>query len=174
MTLTTPETIPEPSPESLLQGRFSGRLAFTALVRQGFAVAAAQGWREIIVCDPDFSDWPLGERALVDALNNWARAGRKFTVLANHYAELPRKHARFVNWRKTWGHLIECRASSASPSNTMPSALWSPDWFFERIDIARCVGVAGSEVSRRIALRERLNERLLNSSPAFPATTLGL
>ena len=170
MTLKMPETSPKP----LLQGRFSGRLEFTALIRQGFAVAAAQGWREIIVCDPDFSDWPLGERALAETLNDWARGGRKFTMLANHYAELPRKHARFVNWRKTWGHLIECRANSASPSSTLPSAFWSADWVAERIDIPRCVGVAGSEVSRRVALKERLNELLLHSSPAFAATTLGL
>ena len=174
MLFTTPETIPEPTPHPLLQGRFNGRLAFIELVRQGFAVAAAQGRREIIVCDPDFSDWPLGERAVAETLNDWARSGRKFTMLANHYAELPRRHARFVSWRKTWGHLVECRASSASPANNLPSAFWSADWVFERIDIVRCVGVAGSEVGRRIALKERLNERLLNSSPAFSATTLGL
>lgn len=174
MTLTIPETTPETTAHALLQGRFSGRMAFTELIRQAFAVAAAQGWREMIVCDPDFSDWPLGERVVAESLNDWARGGRKFTMLANHYTELPRRHARFVNWRKTWGHLIECRATSAVPTQTLPSALWSADWVVERIDIPRCVGVAGSEVSRRVALKERLNERLLHSSPAFSATTLGL
>lgn len=174
MTLSISDPTPGAAPEALWQGRFSGRVAFAELIRQAFAVAAAQGWREIVVCDPDFSDWPLGERVVAESLNHWARSGRKFTMLANHYNELPRRHARFVTWRKTWSHLIECRATSAAPANALPSALWSAAWVAERLDIERCVGVAGSETSRRVALKERLNERLLHSSPAFSATTLGL
>jgi hypothetical protein len=45
------------------------------LIRQAFSAAAVQGWREIIVCDPDFGDWPLGERAVIDALNDWSMTG---------------------------------------------------------------------------------------------------
>jgi hypothetical protein len=162
------------SPQALPEGRFTGRTDFTGMIRQAFTVAAQQGWREIIVCDPDFEDWPLGERVVVQALNDWSKTGRKFTMLARSYDEVLRKHARFVTWRRTWAHIVECRANASAPADEMPSALMGPGWVFERLDLQRCTGVAGSEAARRVALRERLNEKLLKSSPAFPATTLGL
>lgn len=161
-------------PPALLEGRFTGRTEFTELIRQAFAVAAIQGWREIILCDPGFEDWPLGERVVAQALNDWSKTGRKLTMLTSNYDEVLRKHARFVAWRRTWAHIVECRATVSTPSVDMPSALWGPGWVFERMDLQRCTGIAGSEVARRVALRERLNERLLKSSPMFPATTLGL
>lgn len=156
---------------TLLQGRFSGPGEFAELIRQAFAAAAIQGWREIIVSDPDFSDWPLGERALIQNLSDWSKTGRKFTMLARNYDEIRRKHARFVSWRQSWAHIVECRSC---PADKLPSALLSGSWVFERIDVQRCAGVAGPEAVRRVALRERLNEGLLTSSPGFAATTLGL
>jgi len=164
------DVIPTP-PQPLPEGRFSGRTDFTEMIRQAFATGAQQGWREIIVCDPDFEDWPLGERTVAQALNDWSKTGRTFTMLARNYDEVSRRHARFVTWRRTWAHIIECRANT---SDDLPSALLGPGWVFERLDLQRCTGMAGSEPVRRVALRERLNEKLLKSSPAFPATTLGL
>ena len=76
---------PDIEPPSLPEGRFSGLTDFTQLIRQSFSAAAVQGWREIIVCDPDFGDWPLGERAMIEALNDWSMTGRKFTMLAKNY-----------------------------------------------------------------------------------------
>ena len=161
-------------PAALLEGRFSGRTEFAELIRQALAAAAAQGWREIILCDPDFEDWPLGERVVAQALNDWSGGGRKLTMLAKNYDAVLRRHARFVTWRRTWAHIVDCRSSAATPADAMFSALWSPGWVFERLDMQRSTGVAGSDIGRRISLKERLNERLLNSSPAFPATVLGL
>ena len=167
MTLEISSTLPGP----LLQGRFSGPGEFAELVRQAFLAAASQGWRELVICDPDFADWPLGERALIQALSDWSKTGRKFTMLARNYNEIVRKHARFISWRRSWAHIVECRSI---PADQLPSALWSERWAFERIDLQRFVGVAGLEAARRVALKERLNERLLNSSPAFATTALGL
>ncbi|HEY3047029.1 MAG TPA: hypothetical protein VGJ72_06150 [Polaromonas sp.] len=161
-------------PSALLEGRFSGRSEFADLIRQAFAVAAVQGWREIMVCDPTFEDWPLGERAVAQALNDWAKTGRKFTMLAKNYDEVLRRHARFVVWRRTWSHIVDCRASASTAADDMPSLLWAPGWVFERLNLEHCAGVAGSDAARRVALRERLNERLLKSTSSFPATTLGL
>lgn len=167
------ETLPEPA-AALPQGRFGGRVEFEALVRQGFACAAAQGWRELVVCDPNFVDWPLGERALVQSLHDWSKSGRKFTMLASSYDEIVRQHPRFVVWRQTWSHIVECRRSAGVAGDSLTSAFLSPAWAFERIDIARCNGVASNDAVARVALQERLKERLLNSSSSFPATTLGL
>ncbi len=160
--------------QALPDGRFAGRQAFTDLIRHALAVAAAQGWREIILSDPGFEDWPLGERSVAQALGDWAQTGRKLTMLAQNYDELTRRHARFVTWRRTWAHIVECRGLSSASADDIPSALWGPGWVLERLDRDRSIGIAGSEPARRVALRERLNERLLKSAPAFPATTLGL
>lgn len=161
-------------PMFLLEGRFSGRTEFAELIRQALAVAAAQGWREIIFSDPDFEDWPLGDRTVAQSLHDWSRSGRKLTLLARNYDGVLRRHARFVAWRRAWSHIVECRSSAMASADTFPSALWSDGWVMERLDVTHCMGVAGSEVERRIALKERLKERISNASLAFPATVLGL
>ena len=158
----------------LPEGRFSGRTEFADLIRRAFQAAANQGWREIIICDGNFEDWPLGERAVTSALGDWSRTGRKLIMIARSYDAVTRRHPRFVSWRQTWSHIAECRGSASGPSETLPSAMWTPDWVFERLDLERSAGYSGREATRRVALRESLNERLLKSAPAFPATTLGL
>lgn len=159
---------------ALPEGRFSGRAEFGDLIRRAFKAAENQGWREIIICDGNFEDWPLGERAVTSALAAWSRTGRKLTMIARNYDSVTRRHPRFVTWRQTWSHIVECRGSASGPSETIPSAMWTPGWVFERLDLERSAGYCGYEAARRVALKEGLNERLLKSIPAFPATTLGL
>jgi hypothetical protein len=145
------------------------------LVRDGLATAARDGWTEIVVSDANFHDWPLGELAVIESLQQWARSGRRFTMLACSFDEVIRRHARFVRWRGTWDHIITCRRSPSADPLDLPSVLWSPAWVVHRIDPLRCVGVTGFEPERRVLLRESLNEWLRSkSSPGFPSTTLGL
>lgn len=162
------------TPQPLPTGRFEGREAFRQLVRDALAAAAREGWHDIIVSDAHFHDWPLGERAVVESLQAWSKTGRKFVMLAKDYAELSRSHPRFVNWRRTWGHIIECRRCATADPLEMPSALWSPGWLMHRLDPERSTGVSTTDPARRVALRESLGEWLHKSSPGFPATTLGL
>lgn len=158
----------------LAQGRFEGRTAFQQLVRDALACAVREGWREIILSDADFEDWPLGERAVAESLQAWSATGRRMVLLARGYDEVVRRHARFVTWRRTWSHIIEAYACSSADPVELPSAIWSPGWVMERRDPERCTGWCGSEPQRRLLLRESLNEWLLKSTPSFPATTLGL
>lgn len=160
--------------DALPQGRFEGRVAFEQLVRDALACAAAEDWREIVLSDPSFADWPLGERAVVQALQDWSASGRRCILLARRWDEVPRRHARFVDWRQTWSHIIEARGCRAADPLELPSAIWSPAWVLQRLDPERCTGVCGREPERRVAVRELLDAWLLKSSPAFPATTLGL
>jgi hypothetical protein len=155
-------------------GRFTGRQAFQQLVRDALAAAAREGWREIILSDANFEDWPLGERAVAESLNAWAASGRHCTLLARRYDEVVRRHARFVTWRGTWSHIIDARGCASADPLGLPSAIWSPGWVMQRLDPERCNGWSGSEPERRLLLRENLQEWLLQSSPAFPATSLGL
>ncbi|TFY97129.1 hypothetical protein [Ramlibacter humi] len=158
----------------LPEGRFEGREAFRQLVRDALAAAAREGWREIILCDAEFADWPLGERAVAESLQQWSASGRKCTLLARRWDEVVRRHARFVTWRRQWSHIVEARACPSADELELPSAIWTPSWVMERRDPERCNGYTGREPERRLALRERLREWLQRSSPSFPATTLGL
>lgn len=155
-------------------GRFEGPAEFADLIRRAFEVAASEGWREIILSDRSFEDWPLGERAVSQSLQAWSRSGRKLTILAKNYDELIRRHARFVTWRRTWAHIIDCRSNTSIAADDFPSAFWSPGWVCQRLDLDRCTGISGTEPARRVLLRERLDECLRRSSAAFPATTLGI
>ncbi|MBX3654386.1 MAG: hypothetical protein KIS62_03150 [Ramlibacter sp.] len=163
-----------PEPQALPAGRIEGRTEFQQSVRDALACAAREGWRELILSDADFADWPLGERAVAESLQAWSATGRHVTLLARRYDEVIRQHARFVTWRKTWSHIIECRACSAADPLEIPSAIWSPAWALQRLDPVRCTGFCGPEPERRLQLRESLAEWLGRSAPAFPASTLGL
>ncbi|MCE1193133.1 MAG: hypothetical protein LWW96_13380 [Acidovorax sp.] len=164
-----------PGVQGLPVGRFSGRDAFVQLVRDALATAAREGWKEIVISDANFHDWPLGERSVMESLQEWAHSGRRFTMLACSYDEVVRRHPRFVRWRGTWDHIITCRRSPAADPLDIPSVLWSPQWVLQRLDPVRCVGITGAEPERRVLLRETLGEWLRSkSAPGFPASTLGL
>jgi hypothetical protein len=160
--------------DSLASGRFSGREAFAQLVRDALACAAREGWQEMILSDATFEDWPLRELVVVESLQAWSASGRRMTLLASRYDEVQRLHPRFVSWRRTWGHIIDCRVLRTSTPADFPSAIWSKNWFLRRMDMQRSTGVCGQDPERALGLRELLDEKIGNSSVGFPASTLGL
>ena len=165
---------PSAPPAGLPSRRFEGREEFRQLVRDALATAAREGWHEIVLSDASFDDWPLGERAVADSLQAWARGGRRLVLLARQYDRVVRQHARFVQWRVTWSHIVTATACPSADPLDIPSAIWSPAWVLERRDVEHSNGFCGSEPERRVALRESLNEWLRKSTPAFAASTLGL
>lgn len=158
----------------LPDGAFDGRQAFHAHLHASLDAAARQNWREIVLSDPDFNDWPLGERATVEALQAWSAAGRSFVLLAQRFDVFAREHARFVQWRRMWSHIVDARACHGPGLPQVPSAIWTPTWFLHRIDVDHARGVCGRAPEGRRALRERIDECLRHARPAFPASTLGL
>ena len=168
--MTTDDTTPAES----MQGRFEGRLQFQQWVRDALALAAQQGWRELVLSDADFADWPLGERLVCETLTAWARPGRKLVLLACSYDDVHRRHPRFVTWRTQWSHLVEALACRRADPLELPSALWSPHWAMRRLDPVRSTGVGGFEPERRNGVREAQDEWLRRASPSFPASVLGL
>jgi len=159
---------------SLPSRKFEGRDDFQQLVRDAFAAAAREGWREIVISDATFEDWPLYERAVADSLQSWSKTGRRMTILAKKYDEVIRRHARFVTWRQAWTHIIEARGCPTADPLELPSAIWSPAWVLERRDLDRSIGYCGAEPERRVLLRQTLQEWLQKSSVAFPSATTGL
>lgn len=165
---------PQDTPEALPEGRLQGRRAFADLVRAALATAAREGWPHIVLSDPDFEDWPLGERAVIESLNAWAGRGRRIQLLAHSYERLRLTHPRLVQWRVTWSHIVEAHACRQLSGNDLPSALWSPHWTMERIDIEHSVMVCSRAPEQRAALQERLEDCWQQGAPSFAATTLGL
>jgi hypothetical protein len=160
--------------QALPSGRFEGREAFRQLVRDALACAARDGWREIILCDATFDEWPLGEKAVAESLQAWSASGRKMTLLAKRWDVVLQRHARFVTWRRAWMHIIDARACPAADELDLPSAIWSPAWAMERRDLEHSMGFCGPEPERRVLLKQNLQEWLQKSTPSFAATTLGL
>jgi hypothetical protein len=162
------------SPILLKTGTFSGPIEFANLVRSAIAAAARDGWKQMVWCDATFEDWPLRERAVVDDLNAWASSGRKLVLLAQRFDVVERHHARFVEWRVRWDHIVECRVCRPNGRSEYPSVLWSPHWFVRRLDMDRSRGVSSYEAQTRVTLQEELEEYRRQSSPGFPASRLGL
>jgi hypothetical protein len=155
-------------------GRFESRELFADLVRQALACAAQEGWPLVVLSDPDFADWPLGERVVVDALQRWAARGRHLRFLTRDFSVLRQQHPRLVQWRTNWSHLIEAHACPGASGSELPSAIWSATWTMERLDLQRGTVVASVDAKRRTALKERLDSTWHKGTPSFAATTLGL
>ena len=155
--------------------RIDGRRAFEDAVRDAFAEAAAQGWRELYLCDPDFAHWPLGESAVVDSLTQWMGGNRRLTLIALHYDELPRRHPRWVRWRALWAHAVDCRAATEIAIDDMPALLLAPGALTVQLDDPlRFRGRITRDPADAVLAREMIDAILQHSVEALPVTTLGL
>lgn len=180
---TDPASDPTPDPASgsgvgapwaWPEAAIDGPSEFAARLREVLAAAAGQGWQEMVFSDPDFADWPLGERAVAESLQAWAAGGRSLRLVATHFEGFQRSHARFVSWRRLWDHIVQCRACSGAGAPDVPSALWTPQGIVHRIDPLRSRGVSSVAPAARVALRQALDECFQQGRPAFAASVLGL
>ena len=162
---------------SLSAGAFSGRTAFRQHVRDILALAVVQEWPAIVLSDPDFADWPLGEKAVVQSLHDWSKSGRSLIVLASSFELVLSHHARFVDWRRRWDHIVNCRRlgdKQGSGVSVVPSVVWTPGWVVQRTSIEKCVGLCTQSAARRAEIRESLDNSLKQSTSGFAASQLGL
>lgn len=174
----TEDATPPPATGPWPEGRFVGRAHFKNLLVQGLQQAAHHACPLLWLCDPDFADWPLGERRLVQALDDWAVATRahplaQLRVLGQRFDDMRLRHARFVDWRARWSHRVDVRVWSAGQAS-LPSVLWTPSWTLQRLDSTRDVAVATTESVQRTRLDESLQQLWSQGRPGFPATALGL
>lgn len=168
------EPVPPASATPATDMVFDGPSAFAAQVRRVLAQAAGEGWPTLVFSDPDFADWPLGERAVIESLQAWASAGRQLQMVAGSFEWVQRQHPRFVTWRRLWDHIVECRVVAGPGAASVPSGLWTPACFVHRIDPLRSRGVAGVDAASRVALRHAINECFRQGRPGFAASVAGL
>ena len=95
--------------------------------------------------------------------------------LAQHYDEIVRKHPRWVNWRRQWSHVVECRALEEAEPGGIPSMFLAPGVVTVRLfDAENYRASVSSEVADAVRAKETLDAVLQRSAEAFPASTLGL
>jgi len=151
------------------------RLAFHAALHEAFGAMAAAGCREAFLVDEDFADWPLGERAVVDALVQWAGPQRRLVVVARRFDEVVRRHPRWVDWRRTWSHVVECRAFEDTPSAALPGLLLAAGCVAVHLaDPLRHRGVLSRDPADLLQRREEVDALLQRTVDSFASTLLGL
>jgi len=153
----------------------TSRAEFHAALRRAFELLAQQGAREVWLCDEDFADWPLGERAIVELLSQWAASNRKLTLIARHFDEVARRHPRWVAWRRDWSHIVSCRTQTELASGEFPTALLGLGTVSVRLsDAVHHRGRLSHERAEEVRCKEQIDAVLQRSEEAFPATTTGL
>ena len=155
--------------------RIASRGDFHAAVRQAIAQAAETGCRELWWADADFADWPIGEPEVVENLRRWARPHRKLVLLAQGFDALARRHPRWVDFRRAWSHVVECRSIDELDAGTMPSVLLASGLLVLRVaDPVHWRGNVSREAAAMVQTREMLASMAQRSTLAFPSTVLGV
>lgn len=153
----------------------TSRSDFHEALRDAFALVADHGCREVFICDPTFADWPLGELALIESLTRWAYAHRKLTLLAENFDEFQRRHPRWVEWRRQWSHVVECRALADDDAGKLSGLFLAPGVVTLRVlDSEHYRASLSFDPADGIRARDNLDALLQRSHEAFPVTNLGL
>ena len=153
----------------------ASRSEFHVALRDAFAEAASVGCRELFLCDSNFADWPLGERAVIEHLAQWVASHRRLTLLAEDFSELSRRHPRWVEWRQTWSHVVRCRTNTELEAGQMPTLLLAPGLLSVRLsDPIHYRGQRSHEAAEGLRCRELFDAVLQRSEEAFPASTTGI
>jgi hypothetical protein len=150
------------------------RSEFVDLLRETLMQALKSGAREIVLADVDFRDWPLNEPAVVDALTLWTRPHHRLQLLALRFDDVAQRHPRFVQWRRTYDHLVQAAAPQNLPESDFPAMLLTPQAVVEVLDRSSWRARASTEPLDLERCRHQLDALLQRSVPAFSATTLGL
>jgi hypothetical protein len=155
--------------------QIASRADFHQAVSSALAQAEAAGSREILMADPNFADWPLNDRDIVEALGRWVDSRCTLTLLADSFDELARRQFRFVAWRRQWSHVVRCRSDAELAAEEIPTLLLVPGQVVLRLlDRVHYRGTLSSRPVDLSESREAIDALLQRSAEAFPVTTLGL
>jgi hypothetical protein len=151
-----------------------GRSAFTVALRYAVEQAGRVGLRELWLVDPDFESWPLDDPDLLDGLNRWARLPqRRLTMVGGSFDVLPRRFARFTEWRGSWAHVVQAFATEVEPSQ-IPTLLLAGEFSLVLADRLRWRGHGLSDDKEVADWHEVVDVLLQRAEPGFGANVLGL
>ncbi len=153
----------------------TSRAEFHAALRHAFEKLASSGAREVWFTDEDFADWPLGDLATIDLLQQWAASNRKLTLVARHFDDVARRHPRWVAWRRSWSHIVSCRTNTELATGEFPSILLGLGTVSVRlVDNVHIRGRLSYDAADELRCRETVDAVLQRSEEGFPSTTTGL
>ena len=165
----------EPAAGAPTRWLFTARSDFLEAWHRALARVAERGCRELLLCDADYAHWPLGERATLEHLSAWVMSHRRLVVLAAQFDTLQRQHPRWVNWRRQWSHVVQCRQVDAADVAAIPSMVLAPGEVSLRLrDPVRFRGRLSFERADAVRDADDLDAFLQRSHEAFPVTNLGL
>ena len=157
-------------------GRIDGWRDFEDRLRAALAMGTTEpaDWR---LCDPDFVQWPLGERAIVEVLQQGtlAHPRTRLTLLAARFEAFPRKHPRWLAWRQDWAHRVRClQANEEDAPQLRPMLLWPGRLGLRLLDGLSGRGVWSTDPATLHVWQADFDVISQRSTEAMPSTTLGL
>ncbi len=154
---------------------FLGRGDFIATWSFAMSHLAERGCKEIFFSDSDYADWPLGDIATIELLSRWAMSHRKLVVLAAQFETITRQHPRWVNWRRTWSHVVHCRQVADADITSIPSIMLAPGVLSLHLhDPVNFRGRLAFTRAEEVRDWDKLDAFLQRSHESFPVTNLGL
>lgn len=139
------------------------------------------GSRQVLMCDEDYLDWPLGAPETIVRLSAWAQPHRELHVVARTFDGLARQHPRWVTWRRHRSHVVRCRSPSehletaGGGAVVLPTLLIIPGLLALRLtDQARFRGRLTTHAGDIESLRQQFDALSQQSFDSFAVTTLGL
>jgi hypothetical protein len=94
-------------------------------------------------------------------------------LVAGNFDNMPRRFARFTEWRGNWAHVVEAHVTEIEPSQ-VPTLLLAGPASLMLADRQRWRGHTLSSDKEVADWREVVDVLLQRSEPGFAANTLGL
>lgn len=163
-------------PAAGLQRPIGSRAEFDAAVHQALNHALLRRSRRMVWLDQDFAEWPLDDALLLQRLTEWMQLPqRQLVLLATRYEDMGRRHPRFVSWYRMWAHAASAFSPAEDDVADLPCVLLAERAaLVHLLDPLRWRGWATEDAPQQRLWRDRIEALLQRSTPAFPATTLGL
>ncbi|MDP1534231.1 MAG: hypothetical protein Q8N44_06355 [Rubrivivax sp.] len=154
----------------------TSRAEFAAALMATLQASAARQARRMLWVDRDFSDWPLDDPALLQALEAWLRLPQRCLLLvADDFGAVARQHPRFIGWRRPWVHAVPAWCVAEAARSTLPSlALDDGPTCLHLHDKAVWRGEFGADAQAARRWRDEVDAALQHSTPALAANVLGL
>ncbi len=169
---------------------YQGRDACTDLLRQallgltpvttptamaGTAPAPWANTRQLWLADPDFTDWPLGEPAVLDALSAWLRqGGRQLRIAGLQFDATARRHPRLARWRRDWSHAIDVWTPVEGGLPPLLCGLLAAPLWLQRLDASDWRIRCNNRAEQAHTVQTQIADFLQQCESAWPVTTLGL
>lgn len=165
--------------DTALGGRITGWADWASKVREVLALAADQR-ASLLMLDTDFTQWPLGEIACVESLEQWSLRHSQVhcTLLARDWTAFPRQHPRWLRWRGTWAHKVSCKAVAEEDISSLqplrPTLVLQGVMGLQLLDTDAGVGLWSqrpAQLHEWWQFGDAISQR---SAESMPVTTVGL